>query len=164
MKQTHRKILLEFSVRIFILDFSKAFDHIDHNILLNKLYVLNVPPVITNWIRSFLTRRSQQVRMSHCMSEWQILNGGVPQGTVLGPTLFLIMINDLTDWQNRWKYVNDTTTAETIGPDCNSNLQDSVNYIVTWTKNNNMKLNVEKCRVDHQLCKKEASLLAFNCG
>ena len=164
MKQTHRKILLEFSVRIFILDFSKAFDHIDHNILLNKLYVLNVPPVITNWIRSFLTRRSQQVRMSHCMSEWQILNGGVPQGTVLGPTLFLIMINDLTDWKNRWKYVNDTTTAETIGPDCNSNLQDLVNYIVTWTKNNNMKLNVEKCRVDHRLCKKEASLLAFNCG
>ena len=51
------------------------------------------------------------------------------------------MINYLlADWKDRWKYVDDTTTTETIGPDCNSNLQDLVNYIDNWTTSNNMKL------------------------
>jgi hypothetical protein len=53
------------AVRIFLLDFSKAFDHIDHNILLSKLSDMDVPSLITNWIRSFLTRRSQCVRMAN---------------------------------------------------------------------------------------------------
>ena len=57
------------------------------------------------------------------------------------------MINDLlANWKDRWKYVDDTTTTETIGPDCNSNLQELVNYIDNWTTSNNMKLNIGKCK------------------
>ena len=50
----------------------------------------------------------------------------------------------LADWKDRWKYVDDTTTTETIDPDCNSNLQELVNYIDNWTTSNNMKLNIGK--------------------
>ena len=81
------------------------------------------------------------------MSDWRNVNGGVAQGTILGPVLFFIMVNDLlTEWPDRWKYVDDCTVTESIPPHCNSNLQDLVDYIYNWTIANNMKLNVDKCK------------------
>lgn len=135
------------AVRVFLLDFEKAFDRIDHNILVNKLRQMNVPQFIIKWIRSFLSDRKQRVKLTNCYSDWQTLKGGVPQGSVLGPVLFLVMINDLLiDWSDRWKYVDDSTFAERVSSTGNSELQELVNVIYDWTKVNHMKLNIGKCK------------------
>ena len=75
-------------IRTCLIDFSKAFDRVDHNILMYKLSILGVPPVLLNWCSSFLKDRQQRIKMGPYKSTSRRVIAGVPQGTKLGPIFF----------------------------------------------------------------------------
>ena len=77
------------------MDFFKAYDKVDHNILLKKIESLNISGKVVNWIESFLKRRNQVVRLEGQLSEEVEVTLRAPQGSVLGPLLFLIMMNNI---------------------------------------------------------------------
>jgi len=149
----HYDILLEImnknkNADVIYLDFSKAFDVVDHHILLRKLKRLGITGKVGKWIYQFLSDRTQYVSVNGKASKTAPVISGVPQGSVLGPVLFLIMISDI-DKDNIESIVrtfaDDTKVIQQISSleDCKV-LQQSLNKIYQWANRNNMKFNVTK--------------------
>ncbi|KAL9962338.1 hypothetical protein ACROYT_G031432 [Oculina patagonica] len=126
----------------------KAFDLIDHHILINKLHNYDLPEATLFWIIDFLTDRKQRVKLgSDCFSEWESIPAGVPQGTKLVPWMFIIMINELDIPDNKlWKYVDDTTISETVAKNRPSTIQTAVDTFVTRAAEDKFQLNEAKCK------------------
>ena len=130
------------TVRTALLDFRKAFDLIDHHILVAKLPSLHVKPSAVNWIIDFLRSRQQRLKLNGVFSDWLHVPAGVPQGTRLGPWLFLVMINDLRLTQG-FLCVNLPTIPLFLKlyP-----LPSKAHYIHDWSKENHLQLNPIKCK------------------
>lgn len=131
------------------LDFAKAFDKVDHNILCHKIKRLGITGKVGVWIREFLVGRSQQVSANGALSSPSPVISGVPQGTVLGPVLFILMIEDLDSdliHSIASKYADDTrVTARVSNQDEAECFQAELDdKIYPWGPANNMLLNGDK--------------------
>ena len=133
----------------YFLDFSKAFDTVDHNILLQKLSLYGIRGTALDWFQSYFTNRYQFVTYNGESSERKKVKCGVPQGSILGPLLFLIYINDLADvckCSLPILFADDTnlfqhgTDLSVIECEFNKELAD----ISTWLKVNKLSLNIKK--------------------
>ena len=134
------------TVRIVFIDYAKAFDHVDHSTIIRKLVDLGVSGVLVRWVYSFLSDRQQRVKISDYVSDWLTLNGGMPQGSYLGPLIFLVLINDLTAGCLLHKFMDDTTLSEIIPKGSVSNMDSILREVVNWSCDNFMNINWRKTK------------------
>ena len=130
------------------LDYAKAFDRVDHELLISKLERYGFHSSLINWIKSFLTNRDQVVVLDGVHSFIAGILSGVPQGTVLGPLLFILFINDLelcVTSSTVGFFADDTRISKQIGSldDCKL-LQEDLDSVVSWSRSNNMQLHEQK--------------------
>lgn len=140
------------------LDFRKAFDTVPHARLIKKLKHYKVDQNITQWIIDFLHNRKQRVVVNGTASSDKPVTSGIPQGSVLGPLLFLIFINDLPDCVSSMCYIfaDDTKITKTVKNEEDRNiLQKDLEALLRWSERWQLGFNADKCSVLH-LGKKNA--------
>ncbi len=130
----------------------KAFDVVPHKRLISKLRSYQFNPQIISWIENFLSNRSQQVIINNSKSSWMNVTSGIPQGSVLGPLLFVIFINDLPESvkSDVFLFADDTKIFKTIeSVDDQASLQADRDKLNQWSDKWLMKFHPAKCKHMH---------------
>jgi ribonucleases P/MRP protein subunit RPP40 len=149
---------------VVFLDLQKAFDKVPHGRLGIKLMNIGVGGKLLEWIREWLKGRTQRVVLNGEASEWVDVESGVPQGSVLGPVLFIVYINDMDEriLNNLWKFADDTKmvgrvrTKEEL-----DRFREDLNRLSEWADEWKMPFNIAKCKVMHfgkNNCREEWSM------
>jgi hypothetical protein len=151
------------STDVIFLDISRAFDVVSHPHLLYKLQNMGISSTMCSWVSAFLTGRKQCVKIGNAYSSSAAVTSGVPQGTILGPVLFLVYINDIVkDLRCTCRlYADDCVLYKEVKTVNDAEmLQEDLNKINLWAKQWKMSFNVDKCRVMH--ISKKKSNIDFN--
>ena len=132
---------------------SKAFDTVSHDILLNKLWYFGISGSLWAWFKNYLSNRYQRVSINNNLPHTLPVISGVPQGSILGPVLFLIYMNDIissTQHSQLLIYADDTKCFKHLSSVTDqSYLQEDINAIITWSKSSQLNFNISKCTHRH---------------
>jgi hypothetical protein len=137
---------------VIYFDLSKAFDSVPHKLLLEKLKTFGICGMLHSWISNYLTDRMQRVSLNGSSSDWLSVTSGVPQGSILGPLLFILYINDLPDCLSEQTlcaiFADDTKIYRQITSHQDLDiLQKDINKIDTWSKDWGLTFNKKKCTI-----------------
>ena len=149
-------------VDVLYLDYEKAFDKVPHQRLLNELHRQGIRGAVHGWITEFLNNRQQRVRVNDEFSDYSTVLSGVPQGSVLGPTLFLLYVSQIPSILKNFVslFADDTkiftylmeqkeNLPESEQLHTASSLQNDINLITEWSEKYQMSFNLAKCHVLH---------------
>ncbi len=142
---------------IIFLEFSKAFDMVPRERLLAKLESKGISGTVLSWLREWLIGRKQRVVIGEEKSDWEDVDSGVPQGSVMGPCAFDVFIDDLEEEITRidpeiilLKFADDSKLARDVSSEDNRRkLQDALDKLCKWASKWGMSFNVKKCKVMH---------------
>ena len=157
-------------VGIVLMDLSKAFDCLPHGLLVAKLKAYGLSSMSCDLIMNYLSNRKQRVKISHVRSSWSILSKGVPQGSILGPALFNIFVNDLFHFMERCKLYNyaDDNTVKATSKHIDTlirNLKIDLDNAIDWYESNGMEANANKFQFVLSSAKPlEAQKISFDNG
>ena len=139
-------------IDLVYLDFAKAFDKVPFARLFKKLELHGIRGQTLDWIKQWLNNRRQRVSVNKTFSEWDEVTSGVPQGSVLGPILFLVYINDIDSGliSKLSKFADDSKLCKNVLLDSDRDaLQQDLDRLYEWSQQWQMQFNVDKCSIIH---------------
>jgi hypothetical protein len=152
---------------VILLDFAKAFDRVPHDLLIHKLHHYGIDPDVMKLINAFLSDRTQEVIVEGKMSGATAVTSGVPQGSVLGPLMFLLYINEMPEYISNQSCVRLFADDAVIYREVNTEseavcLQEDLNRLLQWEADWGMSFHPSKCQVIRVTNKKKEIESCYN--